>query len=219
MRSGWTKTTLGEISELISRGRAPSYCDTDGIVVLNQKCIRNGRIYFEFSRLTDSLLKPIPEWALLEAGDTLINSTGVGTLGRASYVSELTGPTTFDSHLTLVRPRSRQCVPAFVGLSLNSREHEIELFAGGSTGQTELSRESVKSFPITLPPVAEQRRIVDLMSSVDAYINALQQQAETARTARNAVLHELLDSVEIYVHKSLKELTSKIGSGATPRGG
>lgn len=202
MRDGWTRTTLGEISELISRGKAPSYCETHGVVVLNQKCIRNGRVYFEFSRLTDPSLKTIPEWAFLKVGDTLINSTGVGTLGRASYVSQLDSPTTFDSHLTLVRPLKSACLPAFVGLSLNSREAEIELFAGGSTGQTELSRESVNSFPITLPTIAEQKRIVDVVASVDTYINALSltpsdtrptiDALNAARKLRRALLTDLL---------------------------
>jgi restriction endonuclease S subunit len=45
---------------------------------------------------------------------------------------------------------------------------------------------------IPLASLDEQKRIVDVMSSVDAYIDALQQQADSARTARNAVLHELL---------------------------
>lgn len=209
MRDGWTETTLGEICELITRGKAPSYCESDGVVVLNQKCVRNGRINFEFSRLTDTSLKSVPEWAFLQVGDTLINSTGVGTLGRASYISHLNAPTTFDSHLTLVRPRQDACLPAFVGLSLNSREADIEMFAGGSTGQTELSREAVNSFPITLPPIDEQRRIVDVLISVDNYINALQRQADTARTARNAVLHELLSSAgDDWTETSLGEIVT-----------
>ena len=219
MRDGWTETTLGDVAELISRGRAPSYCEDDGVIVLNQKCVRNGRILFEFARRTDISKKAIPEWAYLMAGDTLINSTGVGTLGRASFVSHLNGPTTFDSHVTLVRPRPNSCLPSFIGLNLNFRETEIEMFAGGSTGQTELSREAVNAFPISLPPLVVQKRIVDVVSSADAYIDALQQQAETARTARNAVLHELLESVSSAPQKKLKDLTSKIGSGATPRGG
>jgi len=45
---------------------------------------------------------------------------------------------------------------------------------------------------IPLPPLPEQKRIVDLISSVDSYIEALQQQLETAKRSRNAVLHELL---------------------------
>ena len=45
---------------------------------------------------------------------------------------------------------------------------------------------------IPLPPLPEQKRIVDLISSVDDYIEALQQQLESAKKSRNAVLHELL---------------------------
>lgn len=43
-----------------------------------------------------------------------------------------------------------------------------------------------------IPPLSEQKRIVDVTKAVDAYIAALQQQADGARTARSAVLHELL---------------------------
>jgi type I restriction enzyme S subunit len=47
---------------------------------------------------------------------------------------------------------------------------------------------------IPIPSLIEQKRIVDVVSSVDAYIDALQQQAGTARSARNAVLYELLSA-------------------------
>jgi restriction endonuclease S subunit len=46
--------------------------------------------------------------------------------------------------------------------------------------------------PIQLPPLPDQKRIVDLISSVDSYIEALQQQLKSAKRSRNAVLHELL---------------------------
>jgi type I restriction enzyme S subunit len=47
---------------------------------------------------------------------------------------------------------------------------------------------------IPLPSLPEQERIVDLISSVDSYIESLQQQLETAKRSRNAVLHELLNT-------------------------
>ena len=188
----WTETTLGEISELVSRGRAPSYCDDDGVVVLNQKCVRYGRIIFEFARRTDTTKKTIPEWAYLKVGDTLINSTGVGTLGRASFVSCLDGPTTFDSHVTLVRPRHDSSFPEFIGMTLNLLENEIEMFAGGSTGQTELSREAVNSFPVSLPPLEEQKRIVEIVSSMDEVIQSTEQAVTDAKNLRSGLLSDLL---------------------------
>jgi type I restriction enzyme S subunit len=64
--------------------------------------------------------------------------------------------------------------------------------------------------PINLPPIFEQKRIVDVMAAVDTYVAALQQQADDARAARNAVLHELLtaggeDWVEVTLEKLLSQ--------------
>jgi type I restriction enzyme S subunit len=50
------------------------------------------------------------------------------------------------------------------------------------------------SLKLPLPPLVEQERIVDLVSSVDSYIAALQRKADAARAARSAVLSELLSA-------------------------
>jgi type I restriction enzyme S subunit len=68
---------------------------------------------------------------------------------------------------------------------------EFESRSAGSTFK-EISKSNVKSIKLQLPPLPEQKRIVDLISSVDSYIDALQLQLESAKRSRNAVLHELL---------------------------
>jgi type I restriction enzyme S subunit len=60
------------------------------------------------------------------------------------------------------------------------------------TGQPYVQRPLLLKEIIELPPLPEQKRIVDLISSVDSYIGALQQQLESAKRSRNAVLHELM---------------------------
>jgi type I restriction enzyme S subunit len=47
---------------------------------------------------------------------------------------------------------------------------------------------------VLLPPLPEQKRIVDLISSIDSYMEALRQQLVSAKKSRNAVLHELLSA-------------------------
>lgn len=64
----------------------------------------------------------------------------------------------------------------------------------GTTGRQRLSAADLAGLSIQLPPLIEQSRIVDLVASVDAYIESLQQQVDAARTARNAVLHDLLSA-------------------------
>ena len=192
MRDGWKRVAISDLCIMIKRGQAPSYTESKSVTVLNQKCVRDGRLNLAFSRQTDANLKPVNEWAYLNASDTLVNSTGVGTLGRVAFVRNLSEPTTVDSHVTIVRPDSKKVEPSFLGLSLNFREADIEGLAAGSSGQTELSREALGNLIITLPTLPEQKRIVDLISSVDTYIETLQQQLESAKNSRNAVLHELL---------------------------
>jgi type I restriction enzyme S subunit len=211
MRDGWKKVAISDVCIMIKRGQAPSYTENKSVTVLNQKCIRDGRINLEFSRQTDANLKPINEWAYLNATDTLVNSTGVGTLGRVAFVRNLPEPTTVDSHVTIVRPDNKKVEPSFLGLSLNFREADIEGLAAGSSGQTELSREALGNLIITLPTLPEQKRIVDLISSVDSYVEALQQQLESAKRSRNAVLHELLTAGSVdWVETTLGEITDLV---------
>jgi type I restriction enzyme S subunit len=62
----------------------------------------------------------------------------------------------------------------------------------GYTTVKHISSKQILAINIPLPPLPEQKRIVDLISSVDSYIETLQQQLESAKKSRNAVLHELL---------------------------
>lgn len=188
----WLKTGLSEICMMIKRGQAPSYTEQRCVTVLNQKCIRSGRINFEFARQTDSNVKPVSEWAYLKAEDTLVNSTGVGTLGRVAFVGPQDELLTVDSHLTIVRPDKNKIQPAFLGLSLQFREADIEALAAGSSGQTELSREALGNLIITIPPVAEQKRIVEIITSMDKVTSQTQQAITETQNLRSGLLSELL---------------------------
>jgi type I restriction enzyme S subunit len=81
----------------------------------------------------------------------------------------------------------------YLYLYLDSKQTEIKSSCRGTT-VPHISPEALRNLNFCLPPLAEQKRIVDVVSSVDTYIDALQQQADSARTGRNAVLHELLSA-------------------------
>jgi type I restriction enzyme S subunit len=74
----------------------------------------------------------------------------------------------------------------------STRSTLVSLAAG--LAQPNISPREVARIEIALPPLAEQRRIVDVIESVDNYITALETRAETARTARSALLHDLLSN-------------------------
>jgi type I restriction enzyme S subunit len=75
---------------------------------------------------------------------------------------------------------------------LDTKRIEIKSSCRGTT-VPHVSPEALKSLNFSLPPLVAQKRIVDVVSSVDDYIDALQKQADSARAARNAVLSGLIN--------------------------
>ena len=78
---GWVVRRLKDVVSQLTRGISPQYAEEGGILVVNQKCIRDGRLNLEPARRHDTGQKSI-QGKSLEVGDMLVNSTGVGTLGR-----------------------------------------------------------------------------------------------------------------------------------------
>lgn len=74
--------SLKEVTEYLSRGITPSYTENDGVIVLNQRCIRDNKIDWNNIRLTDPQKKKIGSEKYLKQFDVLVNSTGVGTFGQ-----------------------------------------------------------------------------------------------------------------------------------------
>lgn len=107
-------------------------------------------IDFLFSRKHDKSSK-FQESKLLKMGDVLVNSTGVGTLGKTAVVKRLEQPVTADSHVTIVRTNTALANQFFVGYSLTEKQKEVENLGEGSTGQTELSRGNLGKLKLLLP--------------------------------------------------------------------
>ena len=145
--NGWHAAVLDELCSFISRGLTPKYDENSDELILGQTCVRNNVVTLDNARKhkpKQRTEKWVQQW------DTLINSTGVGSLGRVGIAYFDMDNVAIDSHITVVRPKSA-LVRHYVGRNLLNRQLEIENMAVGSTGQTELPKERVKSLPIMLP--------------------------------------------------------------------
>ena len=145
--NGWSATVLDDLCSFISRGLTPKYDESSDELILGQTCVRNNIVTLDNARRhkpKQRTEKWVQQW------DTLINSTGVGSLGRVGIVYFDMDNIAIDSHITVARPKSA-LVRHYVGRNLLSRQLEIENMAIGSTGQTELPKDRVKSLPILLP--------------------------------------------------------------------
>lgn len=178
------------VATALTRGVAPKYTDSsDELVVLNQKCVRDGRVNLEPSRLT--LREKVKTAKLLHRNDVLVNSTGVGTLGRvARWTSVLEA--TVDSHITIVRFDEQQVDPVCAGFAMLLAQPDIEAMGEGSTGQTELRRVQVGGLEITLPSPAGQKEIRAKLDALEGRADKALAESLTLAALRNALLPQLM---------------------------
>ena len=148
----WEEVELGDICELIKRGITPKYTEENGILVINQRCIRHHSVNLKESRKHDLSIKGITEEKFLQNGDVLVNSTGVGTLGRvAQFFNNEGKQITVDSHVTIVRPKKDMFAKGFFGYMMIMIENQIMNKGKGSSGQIELSRSELANMKVFYP--------------------------------------------------------------------
>ncbi|MCZ4072549.1 restriction endonuclease subunit S [Agrobacterium sp. LMR679] len=190
---GWCWVPLKAITSFIGRGRGPSYVEKNGVPVVNQKCVRWHRLDVQHLRLTarDAFDRLSPELRL-RRGDLLWNSTGTGTIGRATVYDGSIEELTADSHVTIVRPV--EIDPRYLGYFVETGrvQHLVDEGHVGSTNQRELPRAFVEELLLPIAPFAEQRRIVERIDTLFAEIANGEAALEDARkgleTFRRAVL-------------------------------
>lgn len=198
---GWGHCQLDEISAFISRGVSPKYDEDAECRVINQKCIRDQRLNMDHSRRQS---KNVPEAKSVQFGDVLINSTGVGTLGRVAQVQEQLDKVTVDSHVTIARANSTMD-KAFYGQQLLHLQPHFEDQGVGATGQTELSKTRVSETLVLCPSQPIQSRFGDMVGPVKKQIQVLLSKNANLRAQRDLLLPKLV-SGEIDVGEAEKSL-------------
>lgn len=138
---GWEYCTVGALSSVLQRGISPDYDDEGELTVISQKCIRQNIMDINEARKQTKSFKP--ELNLID-GDTVICSTGTGTLGRVGQVYGDFPDTTFDSHVTLVRAKA-ETGKHFLFWTLKELQPWFMNMGIGSTNQQELYRGTIKN--------------------------------------------------------------------------
>lgn len=204
---GWDIKTLKCATSEIRRGISPKYIENEGITVINQKCIRNHTIDFSYARLHNPLERKI-DGRELRIGDIVVNSTGVGTLGRLAPVRYLSNVTVFDSHVSVIRADKTKVLPAFLAGVLFINEKFIESSGAGSTGQTELNKHILENIKFVEPNFSLIKAFQILVEPFDLQIAELEKQQIHLNELRDSLLPKLL-SGEIIIsnfENSQKEL-------------
>jgi type I restriction enzyme S subunit len=208
----WVRAQLADVCEIVGRGITPNYDDNGDVIVLNQKCIRDGRVDFSLARSHGG--RPVQAQKILHGGEVLVNSTGVGTLGRTAAVPPIDQQVTVDSHITIVRSGGSD--PGWLRYLFRSLEPSIEALSEGSTGQTELNRHLLGKIAVVAPPLSEQRAIAGVLGALDDKIESNRRISENLRQLIKTEWDVAKD--ESWPVKSLSSLATFVNGGAFTKG-
>ncbi|MCR4913186.1 MAG: restriction endonuclease subunit S [Lactobacillus sp.] len=171
----WSRLSSICIKE-IKRGKAPKYQEKSSTLVFAQKCnLKKGGIDYSLAKYLDNSVLPkydVSEY--IRIGDTVINSTGTGTLGRVGFIESLPEhPIVPDSHVTTIRT-TEIMEPYYVYLVLKSLQSYLEKRGEGSTNQKELKPMTIQSILIPNPPLNEQKCICSRLQHCKAMIKTIE---------------------------------------------
>ena len=185
---GWEKTTVEKAAAILRRGISPSYDENGDSRVINQKCIRQTIVDLGEAR---KQAKKYPDELNLQDGDTVICSTGDGTLGRVGQVFGEFENTTLDFHVTLVRS-SNDIGAQLLFWTVKSQQAFLQGMGKGSTNQLELSRSVIQELPFTLPDSKTRIAFESLAQAIHNKITTENKQIIALQAARDRLLPKLM---------------------------
>ena len=189
-RGGVTLLKIDSLSNLLKRGKSPVYGNSTIQVIKSGQA--RGFCKFDFSTKYYLSENVDVDERKLQKGDILINSTGVGTAGRVTLFN-LDGDYVADNHITIFRTNS-QILPKFalLALAMGIGFKEMEKMANGSSGQIELSLETIKNIKIPVPPLDVQQKIVDECEEFESKIAEAEKKLKSLSGKTREILERYL---------------------------
>jgi type I restriction enzyme S subunit len=143
--------------------------------------------------------------------------TGLGCRGSCGTIYYIQGKAFLANNVMAIWEKDSSKIESrFIPLALSN----VDLVTSGAISgqvQPQITKQGLEPVAIKIPPLPEQKRIVDLIASVDSYIEALQQELDSAKRSRNAALRELLTTGgEDWVQTTIGDISSFISTRKTP---
>ncbi len=192
MTTGWQTKRLGELAELRGRigwrGLTAKEYTKEGPLFLSVHSLNYGD-YVDFRdafHISEDRFIESPE-IMLQPDDVLICKDGAG-IGKLGIVGELPDRATINSSLLLIRS-GKDILPKFLYRCLTSPYFQdiVQSRLNGAT-TPHLYQRDITEFPVVLPPLSEQQRIVAILDEAFEGIVTAKENAERGLSSSRKLL-------------------------------
>ena len=194
--SGWEETRLGKLAEKVTSGSRDwaKYYSDSGSKFIRMTNLARGGIYLNLDDLrfvdvqSDS---SDGKRTSLQYGDILISITA--ELGKIGWVDASLGEAFINQHTALVRIHPNKAFSKYLAylLASHSMNHKINRLndAGAKAG---LNLSTIRSIPVLLPSLFEQKKIAQILSTWDQAITTSEQLLANSQQQKKALMQQLL---------------------------
>jgi hypothetical protein len=193
--------TLESVCTFLARGKQSEQGESDHFLIKTQH-VQQDRYLTTMMRLAPHVAAKVKAEAIVQDGDTLIACSAAGCLGRVARFRGEGKTASTDTHVAIARSNPEVVHSDYLYAFLRGAQgqHQLRSRERGdwqrekiSFRLTELNLNDLRKVPISVPPLAEQRRIVAELDALQSEVDALKQlQAETAAEL-DALLPAILD--------------------------
>jgi type I restriction enzyme, S subunit len=195
--NGWSESTLGACFEPIRNGfvgtATPYYTGAEGVLYLQGRNVKAGRIEPSHPIFVTREFHERQSKSHLKLGDLLMVQSG--HVGECAAVSEeFVG---CNCHALIILTPSRELIPEFFVQYFYAPpgKRSISQITTGNTIKHILSSE-LKSLKLLIPSVEEQQHIADCLAAIDQLITAANEELDTLKTHKQALMQQLFPSAE-----------------------
>lgn len=226
MKKGWEYKSLNDLCSIVGRIGFRGYTKEDlvsnpddGAITLSPSNIVDGELVFsKCSYINWQKYEESPE-IMLKSGDVVLVKTA--SIGKCAVVRNLPHKATLNPQFVVLK--ELKVNPEFITYYLKTpfTQSQIVKMAGGVAIPT-LSQKKLGTLNIPVPPLSEQKEIVEYLDSSFAKIDKLKENAaknlEEAKALFQSALKDALEPKEGWEEKTLGEVAKICGGKRLPKG-
>ena len=196
-RKKWGIKSLGDVCEKVEYGSSAKSQPIGKVPVLRMGNIQNGR--FDWTNLVYTSDKDEIKKYLLKHNDVLFNRTNSPELVGKTAIYKSETPAIFAGYLIRIHRKEDLLDADYLNYFLNS---EMAMKYGktvfiSSVNQANINGQKLKSYPIPVPPLTEQRAIVGRLEALSAETKRLEEiyeeKIESLEELKKSVLAKAFD--------------------------
>ncbi len=187
----WEVVRLGDVGEGFQYGLSIKMSEEGQYPIIKMDSLINGEVQpvnLRYVNLDENTFQKYR----LEKGDILINRTNSYELVGRSGIFMLDGDYVFASYLIRIKPDKKRLFSKFMAFYLLFSLERLRKMATRAVSQANINASNLRKFKLPLPPLSEQKKIAEILSTVDEKIALEKERMAKLERVKKGLMNDLL---------------------------